>query len=49
MSMRLLTIAKIVRPAVECICSLRAMFRRWVITVFIEMNSFSAISLFDMP
>ena len=38
-----------VMPAMEWIWSFDEMLRRWVVTVWMEMFSSSAISLFDIP
>ena len=45
-STSLFTRAYTVRPEVLCISSLRAMLRRWVMTVWVERYSCCAISLF---
>ena len=49
MSINLLMIAYMVRPAVEWISNLRVILRLCVITVWTDINSASAISLLVMP
>ena len=49
MSTNLLTMAYTVSNVGEWICSLRAMFLRCVMTVWMEMKSWSAISLLESP
>lgn len=41
--------AKMASPDWECICNFEAILRRWVVTVLIDRQSSSAISLFDLP